>query len=135
MSATLSGFAQTRLIDPFEIFVGPIFEKGPKGARRFVLPVDERHVNRRGILHGGMLMTFADMALGQAAWDACDNASCVTLSMQNQFLKPAKMGDHVEVLPQLVRRTRALLFLRGEFQIGGETIFLANSVWKLLGQD
>lgn len=135
MSAALSGFTQTKLIDPFEIFVGPIFEKGPKGARHFVLPVDERHVNRRGILHGGMLMTFADMALGQAAWDACDNAACVTLSMQTQFLRPARIGDRVEILPELVRRTRALLFLRGEFQVGGETIFLANSVWKLLGQD
>lgn len=135
MSAAPAGFTETKLVDPFEIFVGPIFEQGPKGARRFVLVVDDRHVNRRGILHGGMLMTFADMALGQAAWDACDNALCVTLSMQTQFLKPAKAGDRVEVLPQLMRRTRGLMFLRGEFQVGGETIFLVNSVWKLVGQD
>jgi uncharacterized protein (TIGR00369 family) len=135
MTAAPPGFRETKLVDPFEIFVGPFFEQGSKGARRFLLMVDERHVNRRGILHGGMLMTFADMALGQAAWDACDNALCVTLSMQSQFLKPAKQGDRVEVMPELVRRTRALMFLRGEFQVGGEAIFLVNSVWKLVGQD
>ena len=129
------GFVETRLLDPFEIFVGPVFEEGAKGDRRFVLRVDERHVNRRGVLHGGMFMTFADLALGAAAWDAADGAPSVTLGMQTQFLKSARAGDVVAVKPQLVRRTRALIFLRGDFTVAGEIVFAASSVWKLLGQD
>ena len=129
------GFTQTKLIDPFEIHVGPVFEQGPKGARRFAFVIDERHVNMRGIIHGGMLMTFADAALGQAAWDACDHANCVTLNMQSQFLAPAKAGDQIEVAPVLTRRTRSLIFLRGDFMVRGETIFTVSSVWKILGQD
>ena len=129
------GFTKTALVDPFEIHVGPVFEQGPKGARRFAFIIDERHINMRGIIHGGMLMTFADAALGQAAWDACDHASCVTINMQMQFLAPARLGDLVEVLPVLTRRTRALMFFRGDFTVKGEPIFSVSSVWKLLGQD
>ena len=129
------GFTRTELVDPFEIHIGPVFEQGIKGARRFAFVIDERHINMRGVIHGGMLMTFADAALGQAAWDACDHANCVTMTMQMQFLAPAKLGDLVEVTPVLTRRTRALMFFRGDFMVRGETIFSVASVWKILGQD
>ena len=135
MSTPPKGYTLTHLIDPFELHVGPIFEQGQKGARRFAFVVDTRHVNMRGVIHGGMLMTFADAVLGQAAWDACDHAACVTLNMQSQFIAPAKAGDLVEVTPVLTRRTRSLMFLRGDFTVKGETIYTVSSVWKLLGQD
>lgn len=125
----------TALIDPFEIHVGPVFETGERGSRRFFLEIDQRHVNGRGVIHGAMLMTFADLALGQAAWDATGNASVVTVNMQSQFLKTARPGDVISVLPVVVRRTRSLIFLRGDFEVAGEAIFIASSIWKILGQD
>ncbi|HEY5339159.1 MAG TPA: PaaI family thioesterase [Rhizomicrobium sp.] len=135
LPAKLSGYTETKLIDPFEIFIGPVFETGAKGARRFALVVDERHVNMRAVLHGGMYMTFADLALGQAAWDACDHAAVVTLNMQSQFLRGAKLGEIVEVRPVITRRTRSIIFIRGDFQVDGETVFSCASLWKILGQD
>jgi uncharacterized protein (TIGR00369 family) len=129
------GYTETHLVDPFEIHVGPVFEQGEKGAKRFALRVDKRHVNMRGVIHGGMLMTFADAALGQAAWDACDHAPCVTLNMQSQFLAPAKEGDLIEVVPVLTRRTRSLIFLRGDFTVNGAPVYSVSSVWKILGAD
>jgi acyl-coenzyme A thioesterase PaaI-like protein len=88
----------------------------------------------RGVFHGGMLMTFADAALGQAAWDVTDRAPSVTLSMQCQFLQGARNGDLIEVVPILMRQTRALLFIRGDFKVGEETIMTVASLWKLLGK-
>jgi uncharacterized protein (TIGR00369 family) len=134
-SPPLPGFAATHLIDPFEIYVGPVFDRGTIGAKTYALRVEARHVNNRGILHGGMLMTLADMTLGQAVWDATENAPCATLNMQLHFLRPGKEGDIVQVTPLLVRRTRALVFMRGDFTVEGELIFTAASVWKLLGRD
>ncbi len=78
-------------------------------------------------------MTFADAALGQAVWDVAGRAPSVTLNMQGQFLKPAKVGEVVTVTPELIRRTKSFVFMRGDFQVGGETVFAATSVWKLLG--
>lgn len=131
---TLTGFTETKLIDPFEVFIGPVFEQGETGEKIFALPIDERHVNARGVIHGGMLMTFADCALGQAVWDVTDRAHVVTLNMQGQFLKPAKSGDVVLVKPELIRRTKAFVFMRGDFRVNDDTVFAATSVWKLLGQ-
>lgn len=129
------GYVAMRLADPFEIHVGPAWQAGDTGHRRFAMRVDKRHVNRRGVLHGGMMLTFADLALGAAASDWGNGKPSVTLGMQSQFLKSARVGDLIEVPPQLMRRTRALLFIRGDFVVGEETIFSASSVWKLLGRD
>ncbi|HEX2591319.1 MAG TPA: PaaI family thioesterase [Rhizomicrobium sp.] len=134
MSAAPEGFSETRLIDPFEIHVGPVFEEGDKGAKRYAFRVDERHVNKRGVVHGGMMMTFADAALGQAVWDFTDRVPSVTMNMQAQFIDGARLGDLVEVRPELVRRTRALVFVRGDFMTGDRTLMIINSVWKLLGE-
>ena len=127
------GFTQTRLIDPFELHVGPFYEQGETGAKRFCFRVDKRHVNMNGVIHGGMLMTFADAAMGQAAWDATDHGDVVTLNMQSQFLAPAREGDWIEVAPVLTRRTRSLLFLRGDFTVDGVAVYSMSSVWKILG--
>jgi len=128
------GFSEIRLIDPFELHVGPAYAQGGKGARRYAFLVRPHHCNMRGVVHGGMLMTLADMTLGQAVWDATDNAACVTLNMQTQFLKSANAGDWIEVVPDLTRRTRGFVFMRGDFTVGGETIMTVQSVWKLLGE-
>jgi uncharacterized protein (TIGR00369 family) len=127
------GFRETKLIDPFELHIGPIYEQGEKGAKRFGLIIDARHVNMRGVIHGGMLMTFADATFGQAAWDATDRADVVTLNMQSQFLSPAKEGDWLEVAPVVTRKTRSLIFLRGDFTVEGAAVFSVSSVWKILG--
>lgn len=129
------GYSEVRLIDPFEIHVGPAWSKGRKGARRYAFRASAHHCNMRGVVHGGMLMTLADMTLGQAVWDLTDNAACATLNMQTHFLRPAKEGDLIEVVPDLTRRTRALVFIRGDFTVKGETVMTAASVWKLLGRD
>ena len=134
MSAAPPGFVETALVDPFEIFIGPVFEQGALRDKTFALPIDERHVNARGVIHGGMLMTFADCALGQAVWEVTGHIPVVTLNMQGQYLKPAQTGDVVFVKPELIRRTRAFVFMRGDFKVREETIFAATSVWKILGQ-
>jgi uncharacterized protein (TIGR00369 family) len=131
----LAGYRLTKLIDPFENFVGPLYERGEKLARQYAFVVDERHVNMRGVIHGGMLMTLADMTMGQAAWDACDHADVVTLNMQSQFIRGARLGEVVEVQPVLTRRTRSIIFLRGDFKVSEEIIFSCASLWKIIGQD
>jgi uncharacterized protein (TIGR00369 family) len=126
------GYDTATLWDPFEVYCGPFFDQRERGIYKFAFRVDERHVNVGGICHGGMLLTFADSALGYTAWTVTDNASSVTASMQASFLAPAKLDDLVEVSPQVVRRTRDLIFLRGDFFVGEELIMTVTSLWKLL---
>jgi uncharacterized protein (TIGR00369 family) len=136
------GYHEVALLDPYEAFVGPFFEKrapeqGPgfdgKGALWAAFYIDDRHVNGSGICHGGMLMSFADATLGTIAWNAVGRSPCVTLSMQTSFMKAGRLGDLVEVQPELVRKTKSVLFVRGTYLCKGEPLFTATSLWKILG--
>ena len=127
-------FAKIELVDPFELHVGPAFVRGGKGARRYAFIPQPHHCNMRGVVHGGMLMTLADMTFGQAVWDMTDNALCVTINMQTQFLKSVREGELIEVAPEMTRRTRSLVFMRGDFTVGKDIVMTASSVWKLLGK-
>lgn len=132
------GFRPTELWDPFEAWLGPFFERDlptaehMAGRRVMAFYVDDRHVNGNGMAHGGMLMTFADAVLGGCAWDANSRRPCVTLSMQSNFLKPARTGDLIVCRAAVVRRTRSITFVHGAFDVTGEMIFSASSVWKVI---
>ncbi len=133
------GYVETPLWDPFEAFLGPIFDKqtpSKEGATELWMAfrADARHINAGGVVHGGMLMTFADACLGSVAWNANNRAPCVTVSMQTNFMAPARLGDLVEARAQMRRETRSVLFVGGEFFVDGKLIMTAQSVWKVLGR-
>ena len=54
--------------------------------------------------------------------------------MQTQFLKPANAGELIEVVPEITRRTRGMVFIRGDFTVAREIVMTVQSVWKLLGE-
>ncbi|MFM7346668.1 MAG: PaaI family thioesterase [Tagaea sp.] len=80
-----------------------------------VLPLDERHRNRSGIAHGGVVATLVDAA-GGFAGAFCPYPGRVrrasTLSLHTQFIGPAKLG-----------RT---LIATGRARPGGKSIFFAT---------
>lgn len=126
------------LADPFEAHLGPFHEKPvaeESGLFRSLIGfrADARHVNARGIVHGGMLMTFADTALGGCVWNACGRRPCVTLSQQSHFLRPARAGDWVECHAGITCKTRSILFVQGRMEVSGTTVFTASSLWKVIG--
>lgn len=124
------------LVDPFEAYAFQSFRRqNADGSTTYALPTDSRHDNSSGVLHGGLLMTFADSVLGYAAWSACPpNSWCVTVSQSSTFLRAGRVGDLIEVTPVVTRATRTMIFTRGEFTVAGEPVFQAASVWKVTGK-
>jgi uncharacterized protein (TIGR00369 family) len=134
-----AGYVETPLWDPFEAFMGPLFDKravNDEGAEELWMAfrVDDRHLNMRKVVHGGMMATFADAVLGTLAWNATGREPCVTLSMQMNFLRGPKDGDLVECRATMTRQTRSVLFTAGEFFVGGELVMTASSLWKAIGK-
>jgi acyl-coenzyme A thioesterase PaaI-like protein len=124
------------LVDPFEAYCFQSFRRtNADGSTTYALPTDARHDNSGGVVHGGLLMTFADSVLGYCAWSACPPETwCVTVSQSSSFLKGVRPGDLVEVTPVVTRATRTMIFTRGEFLVGGEPVFQAASIWKVTGK-
>src|SRR5690606_23377837 len=55
---------------------------------------DERHLRSRGIVHGGVIATLVDVALGvSAATRLPAGYDIVTAQLNMNFLKPARVGD------------------------------------------
>lgn len=114
-------------------FVGPIYvRRRENGLRSFGFIAGRKHANLIGVVHGGMLMTLADRALGVAAWDAAGGQPSVTIQFDMQFVSAAQMGEFVEVDPQVFRLTSSLVFMKGVLRVGEREIAGGSGVWKIL---
>lgn len=129
--AAPAGWRPSEQFDPFEAYLGPYFDRDAGGAREFGFIVDDRHTNAQGVAHGGALLTFADAALGYALWDATDRSPCVTVSQQSSFQSSAAIGDLVTCRPEIVRKTREIVFMRADFRVGEKIVFTVAAIWKI----
>ena len=66
------------------------------------------------MLHGGMLMSFADQAMGMTGRRATGDKPHATIEMNIQFIGGVKLGDFVEAHCEVVRETRSVMFIEGK---------------------
>jgi len=115
-----SAFA--RLVGPF---YGPQ-EAGPPFRR--ALLVAERHANRRGIAHGGMLSAFADMLLGETIARSQAGAA-VTVRLVSDFVAPARLGEWLEGEARIVRVADGLVHAEGLLHVGRRSVLRTSAVF------
>ncbi len=119
----------------FDGFVGPFWSKGKGSERTMGLLVEERHCNNHlGTLHGGVVMTFADIGLGAGVAEVMGEKrmGCVTTSLQTQFIGLAKLGDFITCNAEVIRTTRDMVFVRGLIKAGAKTVASSEGIWKLM---
>ncbi len=104
------------------------------GGRRYGFLAEERHTNPYGVVHGGVLITFADTIMGRTVYNAAKRQS-TTISFNTEFVAGARPGQWIEGRVELTRMTRSLAFVRGEVLAGGETLLTASGVWRLFDRD
>ena len=123
---------QPRLTNDFSHFVGPVLERLEDGKRLFAFQADRRHANDRGVVHGGMLVTFADQAFGELVLDSVGRKLCATIQLNTHFIAAVQIGDFVEGRAEMVRVTRSLVFVRGILSVGDRTVAAIDGIWKVL---
>lgn len=77
------------------------------------MEVAEAHLNRSGILHGGVLTTLIDTACGYSGCfcDTPDHARrAMTLQLNTQFLAPAKAGQRLTARARTTGSGRSVFF-------------------------
>ena len=116
----------------FGTHVGPFYKpiEGDDTLCGFL--ADERHGNKRGVVHGGMLATAFDVALGNASWVAAGQKPCATVQLNIHFVGALQLGEFAQMQAEVVRATRSLVFLRGTMTVDGRVIATADGVWKIL---
>ena len=112
MSTVPAGFERIESISPFHDLVGPLYVRRVASDFSVGMIVAEKHLNRRGIVHGGMICTLVDFAMGYAARFASDPPrELVTTNLSVDFAGNARIGDWIEARVDVLRPGRQVAFV------------------------
>lgn len=116
--------------DPFEDMIGPFYHKdNGDGTHRSAFIAEARHCNAGGMLHGGLLMSFADYSLFAIAKEIL-GGPCVTVAMNSEFVAAGEAGELIESAGEITRATRSLIFVRGKIFSADKTILSFSGIIK-----
>jgi acyl-coenzyme A thioesterase PaaI-like protein len=112
--------------------IGPLWQRVVDGVPEFALATEDKHHNRRGLVQGGVLMTFADRTCGITARHVTAKQTMATAQLDVHFVESGKIGDILMSRPRVVRATRSLVFVSTEVTVDKRCIAMANGVFKIL---
>lgn len=83
----------------------------------FRLTPTEAHLNRNGTVHGGVLSTLLDAAMGAAVREGLEEGQeTATAALSVAYLAPGKPGEELTVRTEVLKRGSTLVMLTGEVQ-------------------
>jgi acyl-coenzyme A thioesterase PaaI-like protein len=120
----------------FSSAIGAIHVRGEVGNRIAAIYCGESISNDRvGNVHGGALMTFADIALGIRVADTVMHREMATVQMQYNFAGGVRVGSRLVCRNELVRRTRTLVFVRGLLEAEGKVVGSADGIYRVFADE
>jgi uncharacterized protein (TIGR00369 family) len=91
-----------------------LVRRGDEGLGLCRMFPDETHANLGGVVHGGALMTFIDMALFAGGYMVgVDVVRALTLDCSVQFLSAGRIGPPLDAEVEPLSETGRLVFFRG----------------------
>jgi len=112
--------------------IGPLWQRVVNGQHEYALVTEDKHHNRRGLVQGGVLMTFADRTCGMTARYVSGRPTLATVQLDTHFVEAGKIGEVLISRPRVVRSTRSLIFITTEVTVEKRVIAMANGVFKIL---
>jgi acyl-coenzyme A thioesterase PaaI-like protein len=112
--------------------IGPLWQRLVDGEHEYALIAQEKHHNRRGLVQGGVLMTFADRTCGITARFVSGKPTLATVQLDTHFVEAGKIGETLISRPRVVRSTRSLIFITTEVSVDRRCIAMASGVFKIL---
>ncbi|CAD5109969.1 PaaI family thioesterase [Zestomonas carbonaria] len=122
-----------QLSNPFLQSLGVELVQWAPGEAEFHMSIQSRHLNRQGMLHGGLVATLLDAACGYAglhAGDGEEEIHGVTVMLNIAYLKAARSGS-VIARGRVSRSGRSLYFAEATLvSEGGELLATAQGTFK-----
>lgn len=113
----------------FDSTMGPFYRKlDPNGSMRCAFRAEQKHMNFGRRMHGGALMTFADISLFQIAYQEMEGASGVTVQLNSDFIDGAYVGELIEASGEVTKAGKSLIFVRGQITTGDRTLLTYSGV-------
>lgn len=105
-----------------------------RGRVTFALEVQPFHLNPLGTLHGGVMATLLDSAMGSAVHTTLDDDVLYTTGdLAVRFLRPVRLGERVEASGWIVHSGRRTATAEGEIVCpGGRLVARASTTCIIL---
>lgn len=117
---------------PFYNLIGIKLERIKKGcAVLSVLPQND-HLNALGIVHGGLIVTLADAAMGNAIRSM--GIKGVTADIAVSFISAPEQGVKVEAEGRVLKTGKNLLFAEAEVYAEGKLIAKSQGTFFKIGE-
>ncbi len=111
---------------PFSAHIGAEMEELREGYARLSIVLEPRHTNPNGVMHGGVITTMMDSALGAALGslrgEEASRSPHATVEMNASFLTGARPGDRIVVVGRVLRLGKTIAFGEAEARRGDELI-------------
>lgn len=102
-----------------------LVDKAP-GRSRWTLDLQPVHMNTHGVIHGGVLFTLADTAMGAALFGALQPGEiCATINVKINYFKPV-FGGQVVCLSEVVNQGKSVAHLDASLYVDDVLVARAN---------
>lgn len=128
-----SGFVPAGFSPGFLDRGGPYWRTGKGADARLGLRIDEGHLNYQDVAHGGVLTTFADVALSYAVHiSETPSPGLATVTLTVNFLGAARLGDWLEAEARIDRAGKRIAYTTGLIRRGDETLATMSGVFSVI---
>ena len=135
MTGIPEGFQKIARLSPFNALVGPLYERRDGDAVSIGLAIEAKHTNSRGVCHGGVLATLADLALGYAMLARSgDKGSFVTAHLAVDYAGAARLGEWIESKVEIQHVGARLAFANCYLVSGAKPIVRASAIFAREGK-
>jgi len=130
------GFKPLFRTSPVLEMIGPLYSCGEGAQLAIGLRAEAKHCNSRGTVHGGILATLADVALGYTmAFSSDPPGNLVTANLSLDFAGTAKAGDWLQTQVDIQKQGSRLSFANCYILVDGQRIVRASAVFVAAGRD
>jgi len=122
-------FRKSPFTDPWE----PLYSKRTDKAVFMGLRLAKAHTNARGLIHGGLIASLADNAMGYSCAQATDwTTSFVTVSLSVDYVGSAGIGQWLAVECEVIRTGSTLCFAQSLIRADDTVIARANATFRVV---
>ena len=122
-------FRKAPFTDPWE----PLYSKKTDKAVNIGLRLAKAHTNSRGLIHGGLIASLADNAMGYSCAQVMGwTTSFVTVSLAVDFVGSARIGQWLAVECEVIRTGSTLCFAQSLIKADDVVIARANATFRVV---
>jgi uncharacterized protein (TIGR00369 family) len=122
-------FRNSPFTDPWE----PLYSRRTEKAVIIGLRLAKPHTNGRGLIHGGLIASLADNAMGYSCAQATDwSTSFVTISLAVDYVGSAQIGQWLAVESDVIKTGRTICFAQSLIKADYAVIARANGTFRVV---